>query len=143
MRIPGSSLDLTGRAEDAQHTFVRYASPPAVDLATLRTAAGRVFGAGGTYAERVYLDTWYLIGPFAGKGDESQQAGYPPEDDVDLDAAYPCPDGRTLTWQFTSRGFYPFVPPDRRMTPSTTPTPRCASTRTATSGSRSPPTTTR
>ncbi|HEY8975597.1 MAG TPA: hypothetical protein VIN75_15370, partial [Burkholderiaceae bacterium] len=115
VRIPGSSLDLTGRVEDAQHTFVRYASPPAVDLATLRTAAGRVFGPGGTHAERVYLDTWYVIGPFAGKGAESQQAGYPPEDDVDLDAAYPGPEGRTLTWQFTSRGFYPFVPPDRRM----------------------------
>jgi len=115
VRIPGSSLDLTGHAEDAQHTFVRYASPPAVDLATLRTAAGRVFGAGGTHAGRVYLDTWYVIGPFAGKGAESQQAGYPPEDDVDLDAAYPGPEGRTLTWRFTSRGFYPFVPPDRRM----------------------------
>jgi hypothetical protein len=115
VRIPGSSLDLTGHAEDTQHTFVRYAAPPAVDLATLRTAAGRVFGAGGTHAERVYLDTWYLIGPFAGKGEESQQAGYPPEDDVDLDAAYAGPDGRTLTWRFTSRGFYPFVPPERRM----------------------------
>jgi len=115
VRIPGGSLDLTGHAEDAQHTFVRYAAPPAVDLATLRTAAGRVFGAGGTYAERVYLDTWYVMGPFAGKGEESLQAGYPPEDDVDLDAAYPGPEGRTLTWQFTSRGFYPFVPPERRM----------------------------
>ena len=115
VRIPGSSLDLTGRADDAQHAFVRYAAPPAVDLATLRTAAGRVFGAGGAYAERVYLDTWYVIGPFAGKGEESQQAGYPPEDVVDLDASYAGPEGRTLAWRFTSRGFYPFVPPDRRM----------------------------
>ncbi|MFL6627869.1 MAG: hypothetical protein ACJ8G1_15615 [Vitreoscilla sp.] len=115
VRIPGSSLDLTGHAEDPQHTIVRYASPPADDVAALHTAAGRVFGADGTHAERVYLDTWYLIGPFAGKGQESQQAGYPPEDDVDLDAAYAGPEGRTLTWRFTSRGFYPFVPPDRRM----------------------------
>ena len=114
VRIPGSSLDLTGNAEDGHHEFVRYAAPPTVDVATLHTAAGRVLGAGGTWAERVYLDTWYVIGPFAGKGDESLQAGYPPEDDVDLDAAYAGPEGRTLTWQFTSRGFYPFVPPDRR-----------------------------
>ena len=114
VRIPGNSLDLTGHLDDGQHTLVRYASPPAVDLSTLHTAAGRVFGAGGTYAERVYLDTWYVIGPFAGHGDESLQHGYPPEDDVDLDAAYPGPEGRTLTWQFTSRGFYPFIPPDRR-----------------------------
>ena len=114
VRIPGSSLDLTGKAEDGRHELVRYASPPAVDVGSLHTAAGRVFGAGGTWAERVYLDTWYVIGPFAGKGDESLQAGYPPEDDVDLDAAYAGPEGRTLTWHFTSRGFYPFVPPDRR-----------------------------
>jgi hypothetical protein len=114
VRIPGTSLDLTGHAEDGTHEFVRYAAPPAVDPATLHTAAGRVFGAGGTWAERVYLDAWYVIGPFAGKGDESLQAGYPPEDDVDLDAAYPGPEGRTLSWRFTSRGFYPFVPPDRR-----------------------------
>jgi hypothetical protein len=114
VRIPGRSLDLTGSAEDGRHELVRYASPPAVDVGSLHTAAGRVFGAGGTWAERVYLDTWYVIGPFAGKGDESLQAGYPPEDDVDLDAAYAGPEGRTLTWQFTSRGFYPFVPPDRR-----------------------------
>jgi hypothetical protein len=114
VRIAGSSLDLTGYAEDGHHEFVRVASPPRADLATLHTAAGRVFGPGGTYAERVYLDTWYVIGPFAGKGEESLQAGYPPEDGVDLDAAYPGPEGRTLTWQFTSRGFYPFIPPDRR-----------------------------
>ena len=114
VRIPGSSLDLTGNVEDGRHEFVRVASPPRVDMASLHTAAGRVFGAGGAYAERVYLDTWYVIGPFAGKGDESMQAGYPPEDDVDLDAVYPGPEDRTLTWQFTSRGFYPFIPPDRR-----------------------------
>jgi hypothetical protein len=114
VRIPGNSLDLTGHLEDGQHALVRYALPPAVDVSTLHTAAGRTFGTGGTYAERVYLDTWYVIGPFAGHGDESLQHGYPPEDDVDLDAAYPGPEGRTLTWRFTSRGFYPFIPPDRR-----------------------------
>ena len=114
VRIPGRSLDLTGRGEDGHHELVRYAQAPTLDMSTLHTAAGRVFGAGGTYAERVYLDTWYVIGPFEGHGDESMQAGYPPEDDVDLDAAYPGPEGRTLTWQFTSRGFYPFIPPDRR-----------------------------
>ena len=40
VRIPGSSLDLTGNAEDGRHEFVRYAAPPAVDVATLHTAAG-------------------------------------------------------------------------------------------------------
>jgi hypothetical protein len=113
VRVPGSSLDLTGNVEDGRHEFVRYASPPAVDTASLHTAAGRVLGPGGTWATRVYLDSWYVIGPFAGKGDESMQAVYPPEEGVDLDGAYPGLDGRTLAWKFTSRGFYPFVPPDR------------------------------
>ncbi|MEP6504673.1 MAG: hypothetical protein ABJD97_15145 [Betaproteobacteria bacterium] len=112
-RAPGSSLDLTGNAEDGRHDFVRYASPPHVDTSTLHTAAGRVLGPGGTYATRVYLDTWYVIGPFAGKGEESMQAVYPPEEGVDLDGAYAGLGGRTLAWKFTSRGFYPFVPPDR------------------------------
>ena len=114
VRIPGHRLDLTGNADDGHHEFVRYAAPPAVAVAALHTGAGRVFGPGGAHAERVYLDTWYVIGPFAGKGEDSMRAGYPPEDDVDLDAAYPGPEGRTLTWRFTSRGFYPFIPPDRR-----------------------------
>jgi hypothetical protein len=113
VHVPGSSLDLTGNAEDGRHDFVRYASPPTVDTSTLHTAAGRVIGPGGTFATRVYLDTWYVVGPFAGKGDESMQAVYPPEEGVDLDGAYPGLDGRTLAWKFTSRGFYPFVPPDR------------------------------
>lgn len=113
VRVPGSSLDLTGHAEDGKHDLVRYASPPTVDLTTLHTAAGRVLGPGGTYATRVYLDTWYVIGPFAGQAEKSMAAVYPPEEGVDLDGAYRGLDGRTLTWKFTSRGFYPFVPPDR------------------------------
>jgi len=113
VRVPGSSLDLTGRGDDGRHALMRYVEAPPVNLAGLHTAAGRVLGAGGTYATRVYLDTWYVIGPFAGRGEESLQHVYPPEEDVDLDGAYPGLDGRTLTWKFTSRGFYPFVPPDR------------------------------
>ena len=41
------------------------------------------------------------------------QTVYPPEEHVDLDGTYTGLDGRTLTWQYASRGFYPFIPPDR------------------------------
>jgi hypothetical protein len=54
-----------------------------------------------------------VIGPFAGHGRHSMETAYPPESDVDLDGVYPGLDGRVLAWHYASRGFYPFVPPDR------------------------------
>lgn len=70
----------------------------------MRTGAGRSFGTGGAYANRVYLDSWYVIGPFDGAG---------PEDQVDLDAVYRGQDGRSLTRLCASRGFYHYIPPER------------------------------
>ncbi|HSW03066.1 hypothetical protein [Aquabacterium sp.] len=126
--VPGSSIDLTGDTGDTrhgddsgtpefgadrQHTRVRYLRPPPIDAATLRTGAGRTIGTGGNFATRVYLDSWYVIGPFAGQGARTLQTVYPPEQDVDLDGTYRGLDGRTLNWHYASRGFYPFIPPDR------------------------------
>jgi hypothetical protein len=72
-----------------------------------------VIGPGGAYATRVYLDSWYLLGPFAAERRNALQTVYPPEEHVDLDGTYTGLDGRTLTWQYASRGFDPFIPPDR------------------------------
>jgi hypothetical protein len=112
--MAGGSLDLTGSGRGAFHAeTVRIAAPSPIDEETLHTGAGRTFGAGGTYATRVYLDSWYVIGPFAAHGRQTMETPWPPEEDVDLDAAYHGADGRVLTWRYASRGFYPFVPPDR------------------------------
>ena len=78
-----------------------------------RNPGGRVFGPDGIFATRVYLDSWYVIGPFAGRGAHSMETAYPPEGDIDLDGVYPGMEGRVLAWRYASRGFYPFVPPDR------------------------------
>ena len=61
----------------------------------------------------MYLDSWYVIGPFEGQGALSMERVYPPEDGVDLEASYRGLDARLLGWRYASRGFYPFVPPDR------------------------------
>lgn len=76
--------------------------------------AGRVIGAGGEYAERIYLNSWYLIGPFAGLPGEKlfDNPSYPPEQLVDLDAEYFGKDDRVLTWQYFNTKRYPLIPPD-------------------------------
>lgn len=109
----GNSIDLTGNGLKGSHDLVRYVDPGTIDVATLHAGAGRVFGAGGAFATRVYLDSWYVIGPFAGRGEDSLDTVYPPEEDVDLDGVYRGLDGRVLQWRYASRGFYPFLPPDR------------------------------
>jgi hypothetical protein len=87
---------------------------PAVDLAAMRKGAGRKLGAGGEFANRVYVNSWYLIGPFAGKHGRDMFATdrYPPEQAVVLDAAYRGKDGRFLTWRYLESPTYPLEPPD-------------------------------
>ncbi len=109
----GASIDLTHGAAKGSHDLVHYVDAPAVDPAAVRTGAGRVFGPGGTFATRVYLDSWYVIGPFEGRHEGSLETVYPPEEDVDLDGAYRGLGDAVVTWRYASRGFYPFIPPGR------------------------------
>lgn len=109
----GVNLDLTSPHGGARHDGIAYVDPPAIVPATLRTGAGRRFGPGGAYATRVYLDTWYVLGPFDATGEQPLETPLAPEEDpaVDLDAAYRGKDGKVLRWRYASRGFYPFLPP--------------------------------
>lgn len=118
--VPGGSLDLTGKSKNqvgsgttGETNLIRHLQPSQVDPATLRTGAGRVIGPGGAFATRVYLDSWYVIGPFAATGRAPIDTVHPPEEDVDLDGIYTGMDGQPVSWQYASRGFYPFIPPDR------------------------------
>ncbi len=87
---------------------------PAVDASTMKKGVGRMLGRGGEFATRVYVNSWYLIGPFEGKhGSELfSNHRYPPEDGVALDAAYPGKDHRVLKWRYFNADSYPLVPPD-------------------------------
>jgi hypothetical protein len=79
---------------------------------SLSKAGGRVIGPGGAFATRIYLDSWYVVGPFEASGAHPMARVYPPEEFVDLDASYLGKEGRALHWAYASRGFYPFRPPD-------------------------------
>jgi len=110
VRTAGRSLDLTGSGPQGEAAVAR---PGAIDLAAVRSGAGRVIGPGGSFANRVYLDSWYVIGPFeAGAGDPLDTV-HPPEESIDLEGSYRGLGARVLGWRYASRGFYPFIPPDR------------------------------
>jgi hypothetical protein len=80
----------------------------------MRKGKGHKLGPGGEYANRVYVNNWYLIGPFPGKHGRDIFAtdSFAPERAVVLDAAYRGKDGRVLTWHHVEAPAYPLMPPD-------------------------------
>jgi len=65
-----------------------------------RPVPGRKLMDDGRTAEWMYIDTWYIIGPFPNPNREYMDKKFPPESVVDLDATYIGKDGRRLRWQF-------------------------------------------
>jgi hypothetical protein len=108
--ITGSSIDMSSNAFSDSRRFGAFLAPPPVDAATMRTGGGRTIGAGGAYANRIFLDTWYVIGPFEGAGHDSQNAIYPPERGVDLDAVYYGKNDLPVRWTFQQDARYPSIP---------------------------------
>jgi hypothetical protein len=86
---------------------------PDVDASTMVKGAGRIIGPGGTYANRVWVNRWYVIGPFDGRHGEGVFANYrhPPEQGVVLDAAYRGKGGRLVKWDYVDMARYPLMPP--------------------------------
>jgi hypothetical protein len=108
--ITGSSIDMSSNAFSDNRSFGAYLQPPPVDAVSMRAGRGRTIGAGGSYANRIFLDTWYVIGPFEGAGHDSQNAIYPPERGVDLDAVYFGKNDSPVRWTFQQDARYPSIP---------------------------------
>jgi hypothetical protein len=87
---------------------------PLIDAGAMNKGVGRMLGGGGEFANRVYVNSWYLIGPFEGKHGSGLFSNYryPPEDGVVLDAAYSGKDNRVVKWRYFNADSYPLVPPD-------------------------------
>ncbi|KQQ32942.1 hypothetical protein ASF61_12675 [Duganella sp. Leaf126] len=87
---------------------------PAVDAQHTVNGTGRIIGAGGEYGNRIYVNAWYLIGPFQGKrlGELFSNYRYPPDDAVVLDAVYRGKGNRLLKWEYVNLATYPLIPSD-------------------------------
>lgn len=85
---------------------------PDLDAVPAVKGAGRLLGPGGTYANRVYVNRWYLIGPFEGKHGEGIFSNYshPPEQAVVLDAVYRGKGERLVKWEYINMARYPLNP---------------------------------
>jgi len=99
---------VAGNHDDVDRTIVRI---PAVPAGARVKGTGRIIGPGGPYADRVYVNRWYLIGPFERKHGDAWLVPDPPEQAVVLDAAYRGKDGRLLKWEYVDSANYPLVPP--------------------------------
>lgn len=61
---------------------------------------GRMFNRDSPRTGWLYLDTWYVIGPWENHSRVGHEQTWPPETLVDLDATYEGKHGQKLAWQF-------------------------------------------
>ncbi len=86
--------------------------PPALPSGAIQAIPGRrVTGEGAPHAAWMYVDSWYVIGPFPNPGRRNINTPFPPETTVDLDASYAGKDGRAVTWAFCQYNGAEMVPP--------------------------------
>jgi hypothetical protein len=111
--LRGSSLDMSGEGFSDSRSYGAFVTPPPVIAGATRAGAGRRLGPGGPFANRIFLDTWYVIGPFAAHGRGSIDDVYPPERGVDLDAVYYGKNDQPVRWNWQQEPGYPFVPTPR------------------------------
>lgn len=112
MPLPmGGALDLTDTSMAAHRDYSVPAKTRVVDEGAVRPGTGRAIGRDGVYASRVFIDSWYLLGPFAASNATRVSEVFPPEQLIDLDAVYLGKNRRLLTWQYTHFDRYPVVPP--------------------------------
>jgi len=61
---------------------------------------GRKVLSGGGSADWMFLDSWYIIGPFPNPARRNITTAFPPESVVDLDATYAGDGGKSVRWRF-------------------------------------------
>lgn len=101
-----------GGVGEPQRIYDGATRSPSLDTAQLRLATGRSFGPGAHYANRVFLDRWSVVGPFAAQGSRALGDVLGPELAVDLDAIYQGKHG-LVSWTAQHSATYPFVPEPR------------------------------
>lgn len=86
-----------------------YGGPPPFPN-NLKALPGRKIKASATPATWMYVDSWYILGPFDNARRENLEKKFPPETVVDLNATYTGKDDKPIRWEF-------YQAPDARITP--------------------------
>jgi len=89
----------------------RAIGPPVVER-DLKAIPGRKVISDGTPAKWMYVDSWYVIGPFPNPRRINRDKKFPPESVVDLDARYVGKDGKVIRWEFMKTTEPEVLPPN-------------------------------
>jgi hypothetical protein len=82
-----------------------------------QSVPGRTLASGPASIEKgkdgtwMFLDSWYLIGPWPNENRRNIDTKFPPESVINLDAIYENEAGRKLGWRFHQSGGEMIVPP--------------------------------
>ena len=76
------------------------------DKGNFTSFPGRRLVTGGKTSEWLYVDSWYIIGPFSGdRRRENLDTRFGPEANVNLDDVFTGKDGRKIRWEYTKAGY--------------------------------------
>ena len=99
-----------------------FGGPPAFPK-KLDALPGRKLVAGGDSTRWMYVDSWYIIGPFDNPKRENMEKKFPPETVVDLNATYTGKNNQPIRWEFFQAAeprvipvFDHYLPEKRRLT---------------------------
>ncbi len=100
-----------GHAEQRVHTKNDFVDVwldyiPPVNNADPKKVAGRIIKSAGQPADRLFINSWYIIGPF-----HPSTLKHPPEYAVDLDGVYYGKDNYPVSWKYLGNSQYPVIPP--------------------------------
>jgi len=98
------------QGKKAQGHWGRLIEPPVVRR-DLKAIPGRKVLAAGIPAKWMYVDSWYVIGPFPNPRRINRDKKFPPESVVDLDARYIGKDGKIVRWEFMKTAEPEVLPP--------------------------------
>jgi hypothetical protein len=79
---------------------------PPVKQDNPKKIAGRILKNGAQCADRIFINSWYVIGPFPISVNKA-----PPDYAIDLEALYYGKDNQIVRWQYLSNASYPLTPP--------------------------------
>jgi hypothetical protein len=77
----------------------------------LAASPGRSIAANGSSPDWVFVDSWYILGPFDNRGRANIDRQFPPETVVDLNAVYPGKNAVPIHWEFYQSGSPNIMPP--------------------------------
>ena len=98
------STEGTGLAPGGQGNVSAANPAPFLAPKGFGSVPGRKVIGSGPSADWMYVDSWYVIGPFPNPGRRNLNTAFPPETVIDLDATYPGLDMKPVKWRFLQSG---------------------------------------